>query len=67
MGGELGIPGAKPPGLGHSVQGESGGGAPWFTNARRKREVRGGRSPPVYKCTAYKGCPWACPQFGRLG
>ena len=28
MGGELGGPGAKPPGLGHSVQGGSGGGAP---------------------------------------
>ena len=35
MGGELGGPGAKPPGSGHSVQGGSGG-----------------RSPPVYKCTA---------------
>ena len=27
----------------------------------------GGHSPPVYKCTAYKGGPGACPRFGRLG
>ena len=30
--------GRKPPGLGHGVQGRSGG-----------------LSPPLYKCTAYKG------------
>ena len=41
MGGELGGPGAKPPGLGHGVQGGSGGGAPRFTSARRARGVRG--------------------------
>ena len=28
-------------GLGHSVQGGSGGGAPLFTSARRTRGVRG--------------------------
>ena len=28
MGGETGVQGAKPPGLGHGVQGGSGGGAP---------------------------------------
>ena len=27
----------------------------------------GGQSPPLYKCTAYKGGPGACPWFGRLG
>ena len=27
----------------------------------------GGQSPPVYKCTAYKGGLGACPWFGRLG
>ena len=26
-----------------------------------------GAESPVYKCMAYKGGPWACPQFGRLG
>ena len=39
MGGEpWGSGGAKPPGLGHGIQGGCGG-----------------QSPPVYKCTAYKG------------
>ena len=50
MGGELGGPGGEAPGLGHGVQGGSGG-----------------RSAPVYKCTAYKGGPGAWPRFGRLG
>ena len=51
MGGEPGGPGGEaPPGLGHCVQGGSGG-----------------RSPPVYKCTACKGGPGACPRFGTLG
>ena len=44
MGGEPGVRGAKPPGLGHGVQGGSGG-----------------RSPQVYKCTAYKGGPGLAP------
>ena len=35
MGGELGGRGASHPGLGHGVQGGSGGGAPPFTSARR--------------------------------
>ena len=39
MGGELGGLGAKPPCLGHSVQGGSGGGAPLFTSARHTRGV----------------------------
>ena len=34
MGGELGVRGAKPPGLGHSVQGGSGGLAPRFRPQR---------------------------------
>ena len=56
MGGELGVWGAKPPGLGDSVQGGSGGlppglgygvqGGSWgwsplFISARRTRWVRG--------------------------
>ena len=45
MGGELGSPGAKPPGLGHSVQGGVRGLAPRF-RPPRKRGVRGAY-PPV--------------------
>ena len=66
MGGELGGPGGEAPGLGHSVQGGSGGLAPRFRPWHTKggpgglppglgQRVQGGsgrRSPPVYKCTA---------------
>ena len=45
--------------------GGSGGRIPRF-RPRRTRGVRGAE-PPVYKCTAYKGGPGACPRFGRLG
>ena len=31
------------------------------------QEGSGGQSPLVYKCTAYKGGPGACPRFSRLG
>ena len=34
MGGEVGGPGGEAPGLGHGVQGGSGGGAPRSTSAR---------------------------------
>ena len=62
MGGELGGPGGK---------------APRFRPQRTRgvlpslgHGVQGGswgRSPPVYKCTAYKGGPGACPRFHGLG
>ena len=42
--------------------GGPGGKAPGF----RPQRTRGVR-PPVYKCTAYKGGPGACPRFVRLG
>ena len=40
--------------------------APRFTSARRTRGVWGA-CPPVYKYTAYKWGPVACPRFVRLG
>ena len=33
----------------------------------RRTRGSGGRSPLVYKCTAYMGGPGACSRFGRLG
>ena len=47
MGGELGGPGAKPPGLGHGVQGESGGQSPPVYKCTAPQRGSGGL-PPVW-------------------
>ena len=65
MGGELGVPGAKPPSLGHSVQGGSGGLAPRF-RLRRTRKVRGAEDPGL-QVQGIQGGSGVCPRFGRLG
>ena len=59
MGGELGVRGAKPPGLGHSVQ----GGLPWACPRFRPWRTKGGPEglPPGLGHRVQGGVRGACP------
>ena len=65
--GSWGVRGALPPVLGQGVQGGVRGAEPPGLQVHDVQGGSGERSLPVYKCTAYKGGPGACPRFGRLG
>ena len=60
MGGELGGPGAKPPGLGHGVQGGSGGRTSRFRPWRTKGGGPGGLPPGLGHGVQW-GVRGACP------